>query len=77
MGQRERSRAGLFRVLSGCGNDAELLEEAENVLVRPLLGKLAILDAVHHRRYAEQTDATADAEIRSWRRGTITRPSGR
>ncbi|MGH3548156.1 MAG: tyrosine-type recombinase/integrase, partial [Pseudonocardiaceae bacterium] len=29
------------------------------------------------QRYAEQTDATADAEIRSWRRGTITRPSGR
>ncbi len=29
------------------------------------------------QRYAEQTDATADAEIRSWRRGTITRPSDR
>jgi Phage integrase family len=29
------------------------------------------------QRYAEQTDATADAEIRSWRRGTNTQLSGR
>jgi site-specific recombinase XerD len=29
------------------------------------------------QRYAEQTDTTADAEIRSWRRGTITQLSGK
>jgi integrase/recombinase XerD len=29
------------------------------------------------QRYAEPIDATADAEIRSWRRGTITQLSGR